>query len=386
MKKAFIFLLPFVLMFSCRKDDEVYIPENFVRYYGTSGDEMARKVLRLPGGDLMIAGYGLGPNGGNDVILLKTDMHGNQKWMKYYGGAGNEQCWSVDLCDDGNVVLGATTSSQGAGADDFWIIKADTAGNVIWSKTYGRQYNDDLTHLVKAPNGYLAVGISNSGHDDNAWTLRLDENGDSLWSYNWGGNMGDGAMSAIAIDTGGFVVTGYYASTQTNGTDGFLLLLNDSGVQVNLYTYGTGHYDEPHAIVPAIDGDGWVVCGHYGDVEADLNTHNVFLEQIGRNGVKKWRKEFGGAMHDGGEDLVAGKNAYYIAGRSNSHAGTMEDVFYVKTDAGGNLLDQQWFGTDADDEGYGICVGKEAVIICGASSGGPSGGKDIYLQQFGDVK
>src|ERR1044072_1453994 len=218
----FIFL---ILFSACKKDVEIKTNAPFSHFYGTAGDETGRHLVVLDNGDIATCGYGAGPNGGTDFFLLLTDKDGNQKWLNYFGGAGNETCWSVDKTADGGFILGGSTNSFGAGGDDFYIVKTDANGNVLWTKTYGGLYNDDATGIRAVNNGYFICGISNSGHDDNAWMLRLDENGDSLWSYNYGGNGEDGAMSSCAGANGSHVVVGYTNSTSSNSTDGFLLLV-----------------------------------------------------------------------------------------------------------------------------------------------------------------
>src|SRR4051812_45556765 len=126
------FLLP--LFSSCRKDQEIIVNPPFSHFYGTAGDEIGRHVKVLGNGDIAVCGYGDGPNGGTDFFLLLTDKDGNEKWIKYYGGAGNETCWSLDKTSDGGFILGGYTNSFGAGGDDFYIVKTDADGNSQWTK------------------------------------------------------------------------------------------------------------------------------------------------------------------------------------------------------------------------------------------------------------
>lgn len=373
--------IPFSLLFySCRKDIPVVDNAPFSHFYGTTGDEIGRHVLVLNNGDIAVCGFGAGPNGGTDFFLLLTDKDGNQKWIKYFGGAGNETCWSLDKTAEGGFVLGGYTNSFGAGGDDFYIVKTDADGNVLWTKTYGGLYNDDATNIRTVSNGYFICGISSSGHDENAWMLRLDANGDSLWSYNYGGNGGDGAMSSCAGENGSHVIVGYTNSTSTNSTDGFLLLLDDSGRQTAYYNYGTAGYEEPHAVVPSLDGNGWIVSGHQG-TDPSIMTHNVFLRAIGNDGIERWNHLFGGVEHDGSEDMCVAGNTYAIVARSNSRPNFGEDVYFLQVNADGSLKKENWLGTTSDDAGYGITFDKGSFILSGYSMGGPFGGKDIYLQR-----
>ena len=91
MKKVIPILFFLALIFSCKKDPQATPSAHaFIHYYGTSGDETGRQVKVTGNGDIVVCGYGAGPNGGTDIFLLRTDPDGNQRWLKYFGGAGNE--------------------------------------------------------------------------------------------------------------------------------------------------------------------------------------------------------------------------------------------------------------------------------------------------------
>jgi hypothetical protein len=385
MKKPTLFFTSlFILLFSCRKDPMIekdIVP--FVQYYGTSSDETGRQLRILSNGDLMVCGYGSGPNGQNDLFLMRTDSMGRLKWRKFYGGIGNETCWAFDLTSDNGFVLGGYTNSFGAGQDDFYIVKTDADGNEIWHKTYGGASGDIGVHIRSLPSGFLMTGIHNSGSDDNGWILRLDLNGDSLWSFLYGGNGGDGAMYSCNGANGTHVITGYTNSTFTGNTDGFLLFLNDDGTAITHYDFGTTDYDEPHVVLPAVNGDGWLISGHQGSA-VNISTHSVFLTKIGLDGTPQWFKTYGGAAHDGSEEMIAMPTGYAIIARSNSRDGTGEDLYLLQTDLNGNLKKERWLGTDADDAGYGIAYEKKSITVSGVSRGGIFGGKDIYLERLGE--
>jgi hypothetical protein len=381
--RKFLILIAFpVFLLSCRHDPQKPLHPGFFQFYGTSGDETARQVRVMDNGDIVVCGFGAGPNGGTDFFLMRTDGDGNERWIKYYGGAGNETCWAFDKTNDGGFVIGGYTNSYGAGNDDFYIVKTDADGNSLWSKTYGGIYNDDATNIISVNNGFLISGITNSGNDNNAWILRLNAVGDSLWSFTTGGNGDDGAMAACENSDGTHAIIGYTYSTLTNSADGFLLLLNDSGQQTAYYNYGTSGYDEPHGIVPSIDGNGWIISGHQGDGNGNnLTTHNVFIRAINSDGTERWNNLYGGAEHDGAESICVSGNTYAIAARSNSRPDSGEDVYFLQVNEDGSVRRENWLGTSSDDAGYGIAADGESFILSGYSRGGPFGGKDIYLER-----
>jgi hypothetical protein len=381
MKTSILAFFLLIFFSACRKDPFIRpAPAPFLHYYGTNGDETGRMVKTVGDSDIVVCGFGAGPNGANDFFLLKTDQLGIQRWIKYYGGAGDETCWSFALAPDGGYVIGGYSNSFGAGGDDFVLIKTDADGNQQWIKTYGTSNNEQGINIRPANNGYFICGIANSGNDENAWMIRLDQNGDSLWSFNWGGNGNDGAMFSCDGANGSHVITGYTNSNTSGGTNGFLLILSDSGSVIAQYEFGTPEYDEPHTVTPAIDGDGWVVCGHYGATPM-IVSHNIFLVKIGASGAQQWRYTYGGTEHDGGEGLAVFGNTYAIVARSNSRPGTSEDVYFVRVNENGTLREERWLGTAGNDAGYGITSDRGSLILTGYAAG-PMGGKDIYLERL----
>jgi len=70
----------------------------------------------------------------NDVYLIKTDSLGNALWSRTYGGSGNDIGYDVIQTDDCGFIILAQTNSFGSVSDDIYIIKTDSLGNVDWVK------------------------------------------------------------------------------------------------------------------------------------------------------------------------------------------------------------------------------------------------------------
>lgn len=382
MKKILFPFFLLILFGACRKDEKIEtgaLP--FMHFYGSASDETARDTRILPNGDIITCGYGIGQNGSSDLFLICTDAEGNEKWRRFYGSGGDELCWSFDICPDGGYVMAGQSNSYGSGGYDFYIVKTDLLGTQEWFKVYGGNSDEFATDIRAFSGGFLLCGSQPGMHDENALVIRLDADGDSLWSFNWGGNGNDGAMASCAGADGSHIVIGYTNSTVSGGTDGFLLSVDDNGQELFHHYYGTPEYDEPHAVIPAVDGNGWVICGHYG-ADMNISSHNVFLTAIAADGAPRWRHTYGGVEHDGGENIAVRGDHYGIVARSNSRAGSGEDLYLVETDRNGVLYKERWLGTNADDAGYGIAADNFTWTVCGYSRGGPFGGKDIYLERL----
>lgn len=156
--------------------------------------------------------------GGYDCWILKIDALGNILWQKTIGGILKDQLRTIKNVSDGGYLLGAISNSNASGnktenskgGDDYWIIKIDYQGNILWDKTYGGSGTDWLFPIDKDNNyNFYIGGISNSnssgdktensrGGDDN-WLIKINSAGDILWDKTIGGSGDDNLYSFSLI-------------------------------------------------------------------------------------------------------------------------------------------------------------------------------------------
>ncbi len=107
--------------------------------YGGTGDDEASSIVQTSDGGYAIAGYTntASASGNFHGWLVKTDASGNMLWNKTYGGTDIEYLYSVAQTNDGGYALAGATTSFGAGGTDFWLVKTDSEGNMLWEQTYG---------------------------------------------------------------------------------------------------------------------------------------------------------------------------------------------------------------------------------------------------------
>lgn len=169
----------------------------------------------------------------SDIYILKLDFEGNLQWSKRMGGKNLEYAFEIVETYDGYVLAGET-NTFGVGNYDIFLMKIDKDGEVQWTKTYGgvsEEYGYDLEYT--ADEGFVLTGSSYSfglGRLD-YYVLRLDKQGDILWSRVYGGESDDQAHSVKELKNGDFLVAGFSSSffNQLNGEDVYVLRLSEKG-------------------------------------------------------------------------------------------------------------------------------------------------------------
>ena len=138
----------------------------FVPFLQTKGDEMC--PLKATGAML--------------VILLSTmsSSHAQTTFQRTCGGIGDDFGSSVQPTSDGGYVVAGTTKSFGAGFNDVQLIKTNSMGDTLWTKTYGGA-SDDVGSSVQqtSDGGYIIAGytLSFGAGSYDVYLIKTDGNG-----------------------------------------------------------------------------------------------------------------------------------------------------------------------------------------------------------------
>ena len=268
-------------------------------------------------GGFIITGVTGSDIGKEDVFLMKTNVHGEKLWHKTYGGNKSDNGWAVRQSKDGGYIIVGYTNSFGNGKMDIYLIKADSNGNEIWSKTFGGQ-EDEFGWDVRVLNegGYIIASQTNSygkGEID-AYLVKVDEDGNELWSKTYGGNEIDRIFSVQQTSDGGFISAGItysYASIGPNDRDGYILKTDSVGNEEWRKIVGENNYDVAHSIANTLDG-GAIITG-YGESYAKGEGTDVYFVKIDRKGKIDWKKALNGQGNERGIKGVQTSDGGYVA-------------------------------------------------------------------------
>ncbi len=305
----------------------------WVNGYGGNNDDEGNSVVQTSDGGFAACGYTKSyGSGGNDVYLIKVDANGNQLWDRMFGGASDEEAYSMVLTGDGGFLIAGATSSFGAGSRDIWLIKTDSAGNQQWTKTIGGLSSDGARSINKTSDGgYIITGWTFSygpGAVGNVWLVKTDSLGNMQWNKFFGGTDVDRGLSVQQTNDGGYILTGYTASSGA-GLDDMLLIKTDaSGNAQWQKTFGGTGRDYGNSVIQSTDG-GYVITGYtlsYGAGGDDL-----WIVKTDEQGNMLWNKTLGGAQSDVGNFIIESSDgSFVITGHTLSFGAGLHDVWLIK--------------------------------------------------------
>ncbi len=342
------------------------------------------------------------------------------QWHKSLGGSGDDFARSVvTTADGGYISAGYSTSNNGDvsgnhGGFDYWVVKTDASGNIQWQRSYGGTGDDHATSIIRAnDNGYIIAGYSTSNNGDvsgnhgntDFWVVKVDLIGNIQWQKSLGGAGWDWAKMVIAVQGGGYLVTG--ASNSNNGQvigshgseDNWIVRLDNNGILLWQKCLGGSQADEGYAVVQAPDG-GFAFAGFSsssdGDVSVNHGIYDYWIVKTDANGNIQWQKPLGGSGYDFAFAIqtVAG-GGYIVSGQAGSNDGDIighhgsGDAWTIRLDANGNILWKKSWGGSADDAAYGVVqTGDAGFLIAGYATSndgdvsGNHGGRDLWLAKM----
>ena len=365
------------------------------RNYGGSLGETLTNAFYVENSGYVLSGM-YNSAQGTDYFVLLIDFNGTKVWEKTFVGNLSDRCTSSVLTQDGNIVLAGYSNSNSGGTkssnrkssydfDDFWIIKIDLNGNLLWEKTYGSNGDDECYSIVEADNGdFLLAGISfGSGFDKSStsfgnydyWLMRLDSSGNKIWDKTYGGSGEDECYDLVKLPNDFYVLVGESHSTisgnktsaRIGGSDFWVVKVNGNGTKVWDKAYGAISDDYGKTIAVNEAGDlylgGYSGLGNYGNPSGDRTEKSnggwdFWVIKTNSNGEIEWEKTIGGTGDDRCYDIVCLDNNLILAvgGTSSLRDGNITLDGYGDYDAmvfylsgSGEILEQKRFGTESSD-------------------------------------
>jgi hypothetical protein len=386
---------------------------------GGANSDFATSSVTDSSGNVYVTGYFSGtadfdpsPNsvlftsyGGADVFFAKYGPWGNLIWAKRFGGISADVGLDIAIDKAGYIYIGGVFQSTcnfntGAGAynlsaagfADDYVAKFSPSGNLVWARSVGNSYYDNLSSITLDAQANLyytgyASGIVDFDPSPATYTVnvgsqavyfsKLDSSGNFLWvdiipfsTYGGGncieaGKNGNIYVCGYGYGTGDFDPgPGTYTIAGSGDVDIFLASYTSSG---NLVWAGmTGSAWGDQALSVALDTAGNVgITGYYSalvdfdfgpgtyTLSSNGGSEDLFIAKYQSDGTLLWAKGMGhGSNGERGYSCVFDKQSnFYVAGpftfamdfdpgpgvaSLNSMGG--QDAFFAKYNSSGNYV------------------------------------------------
>lgn len=400
------------------------------KLYGGDNVDRCRSIQKTNDGGFIVAGYSLSSNSGTltglinngsyDYWVLKLNNSGNIVWQKLLGGSQSEYANSIQQTSDGGFIIGGHSTSTNSGTlmgltnhgfEDYWIVKLDATGIVLWQKLLGGSFPDFAVSIQETnDSGFIVAGytyssntgtllglINNGGVD--CWIIKLDSNGNLVWQKIMGGSSDDYPGDIQQTSNNGFIMTGYSASSNTGtlqgiynngGDDYWILKLDEYGNIIWQDLIGGDQSDKAYSGDQTSDG-GLIVAGFSfssgmgpppGLINNGITDHYILkLDDVGNI---MWEKLIGGSQLESAFSIQQmNEGGYFVSGNSNSsNTGNLSgisnngsiDYWVYKLDSAGTIIWQRLLGGSQDETIQSMQITSDGgVILAGTTNSSNTG-------------
>ncbi|MBL7914797.1 MAG: T9SS type A sorting domain-containing protein [Bacteroidia bacterium] len=347
--------------------------------------------------------------GYSDYWVLKLDSSMNIEWQNTIGGNYIDELLSVVESNDGGYLLGGLSGSNISGdktenvigSFDYWIVKIDENGSIVWQKTIGGNNIDNLYSIINTNDGgYLLGGLSMSGISGNKtediigyedyWIVKIDSIGNLQWQNTIGGTYRDKFKSIIQTADGGFLLGGssesdssFDKSENSLGDLDYWIVKTDSlGVVQWENTIGGNAKDELCSVSEFSSGGyllgGTSYSGISGDKsEGSFGSYDFWIVKVDALGSVLWQKTIGGSLMDylssvvlleNDEILMAGWGDSRISYSKTDDLFEDVDLWIVKTDSSGEIQWQNNIGAEDSEDSPVLIQISDTKFLFGATS------------------
>ena len=376
--------LYFTVLFICSSAFSQTLPSvEWQKCFGGSQADLGFSIQQTNDGGYIVGGVTQSNDGDvsghigyTDCLVLKLDSKGIITWQKTFGSLYDDQLKCIQQTKDGGYIFAGFSNVLSGSSNnslyDFYVVKLNGLGNVVWEKLLGGS-NSDLAYSIQqtSDGGYIVAGESSSvngnvtgGHGaSDMWIVKLSETGNLMWQKSIGGSQRDVAWCIKQTKDGGYIISGTSSSINGDVIGGWpypiswFVKLDATGTITWQKQYGSRSLSQEDGLSISQTTDGGYISTGYcvknsGDVTGNHGNTDVWLLKLDNLGNLTWQKSLGGSKRDFGACVnETYDGGFIISGSTFSNDGdaagnslTTESLWLIKTSSLGNLEWQKSFG------------------------------------------
>ncbi|MBU0754719.1 MAG: hypothetical protein KJ645_06235 [Planctomycetes bacterium] len=319
-------------------------------------------------------------------ICLLASCSPTPPWTKTYGGPESEIGSGIVSAQDGGYYIVGTRDlrSTGERQANIMLMRIDTAGEVVWEKTFGGEGLHQGRSILRASDGGLLIGAqtySVGAEETDATLMKVDENGNEIWSRTYTTPLDERVAAVREMPRGGYVLAGSVLDPDDVIADAGLAGYFGAGRRSSPYlvrsdadgnatwsrTFDNGTNTLLSDALPTPDGGVLVLASitYFPDSDDDL-----YLLRIDEQGNEVWSRTWRQGRRYGHDLIETADGNYLITGshaRAEDAARSEADFLLIKVDPEGNEIWSRTFGDPAMmDWAYGaVGVAEGGFVVAG---------------------
>jgi hypothetical protein len=317
------------------------------------------------------------------LIMFPSLAGAGISFERTYGGTHSDQGYSVAQTQDNGYIVTGHTNSYSVGISDVYVIKTDSLGDTLWTKTFGDSGLDVGNSVIQTADGdYLITGSYDNYYSKglyDVYLIKLDSSGSTLWTRTYGYYGHESGTSIIQNSDGMYTIAGIASSPGTRGIDIFLMKVDSIGDTLWTNIYNSSGTEFIRSFNETTDG-GYIIVGQKDDGSGE---YDVYLVKTDSKGNLKWKKTYGGTSNDIGNSVIqVSDGGYLISAYTESYGADSGNIWLIKTDSlGDTLWTEMHGGTGPDIAMVIISIPDNGYCLAGASGSYGSGLSDFYLEK-----
>jgi hypothetical protein len=325
------------------------------------------------------------------ALNISININAQPTFQKIIGSEGFEKGSTVILLEDGSIIITGETESYGLTERDMLLVKTDSLGNILWSKSYGGSEREVANDIVQTfDKGLLMIAEKyqpNKAEGEFLTALKTDATGKLIWKkiYDEGGNETEG-FSLQRTNDNNYIIAGMtksmnvvsntFFTMRAEDQSVYLLKIDENGNKIwsRKFSYGDDNISSTAtSVIVASDGS-YLVAGNIakeGKTDKKIekpaqqismqDVRSMLLAKVKPNGNLQWAMEYESNQIMMGFTVIEKKEGGYVVMGNTTTSKDNMDIFILSLQADGTI---QWAKT------YGGLKFESAADIIQLSDGG----------------
>ena len=357
----------------------------WISLLGGTGSDIANGVTIDSSDNIIVVGYTDDGGGGQDALIAQYNSSGILQWDRTLAGTSSDIANGVAVDSSDNIIVGASTSSDGAGSADALIAKYNSSGVLQWDRTLGGTSSDYANGVTidSSDNIIIAGRCSSDGAGGADFLIaKYNPSGVLQWDKTLGGT-GTDIANGVTIDSSDNIIVVGQSNSDGSFYDVIVAKYNSSGVLQWDKVYGVnGSHNEIGYGVATDSSDNIIIVGT--TPAAGAGSNDAFIAKYNSSGVLQWGRVLGGTGYEIGYGVATdSSDNIIVVGRTDSDGAGTNDFLIAQYNSSGVLQWDRTLGGTGQEVGNDVAIdSSDNIIVVGRTDSDGAGSNDAFIAKL----